>query len=129
MKKVICFILVIIISLILYGCADRKVQSNVVQEQERLLSQEEMLKIAKDVTIGALLNETAQNLAKAKQDYAEKYIKLTGFLIDINEDHAIIRTPKYSSYAVKVFLPLETLVSLEEKTLLISFLNFLGISA
>ena len=76
------------------------------------MTKEEMLQIAEEVLWVDMQNASAENIARAKQQYCNKVIQLEGEIFSIEEDH-IVMGGGGADYYIDIYLPLEEILMLE----------------
>lgn len=122
MKKVLCFILVLIMCLSLCACnheaetADEIDNSVPSSEQNgdnsanTVPTKDEMLAVASELDFSELSSLTSDHIAKAKNEYCNKTFQFFGQIAEIAEDHIEFGS---GFTLLKVYLPLDDILLLE----------------
>lgn len=122
MKKVLCFILVLIMCLSLCACnheaetADETDNSISSSEQNgddsanTVPTKDEMLAVASELDLSELYTQTESNIVKAKSEYCNKTFQCSRFITEI-EENCILLSDGWCY--LKVYLPLEDILQLE----------------
>ena len=123
MKKATYFFLALVLFLSLCACGptastEETTPTEVEEEtaptkEETAPTKEEMLQTAQKVSTIDILNSSKENIAKAKLEYCNKTLLLSGIVREIKEDHIELCIYYGASYHVDVYLPLEEIVTLE----------------
>ena len=117
MKKAISLLLALVLCLSLCACGSgndtpetTEAPTETTSPEVTVMTKEEMLEQALEAQLHEVENEFHENLAKAKQEYCNKVLKLTGRIANIAEDHIELGT---GWYTVDVYLPIEDLITLQ----------------
>ena len=84
------------------------------ETEEPVMTKEEMLQAAEEVSWADIQNASATNIAGAKQQYCNKVMQLEGRIWSIEEDHVVIGGSGANAL-VNVYLPLEELITLKHQ--------------
>ena len=121
MKKVLSLILALVMCLSLCACGggsdNNKDNTNNTSKnpETTTMSKDDMLSAATAVCSDQIDNDTFENKAKATQLYCNKVLKVTGFVVSIEEDHIKLGDDFYAGVTViDVYLPIEDLAMLEK---------------
>lgn len=82
------------------------------ETDEPVMTKEEMLQVAEEVSWSDIQTATAENIARAKQQYCNKVMQLYGRIWSIEEDHIVIGG-NGANALIDAYLPLEEIVTLE----------------
>lgn len=113
MKKLISLFLAMMMCVALAACANASETDNSSTEaesKENILSKEELLENAIEVKAIDINNLTIEDIDKAKQEYCNKTLNVTGPIEAIEEDYIEIG---YHDCAIKVYLSSEEISMLE----------------
>ena len=111
MKKLISLFLAMMMCVALVACANASETDNSSTETESTLFKEELLENAIEVKAIDINNLTIEDTDKAKQEYCNKTLNVTGPIEAIEEDYIEIG---YHDCAIKVYLSSEEISMLEE---------------
>lgn len=114
MKRLISLFLAIMMCIALAACANASETDNSSTEaesKENILSKEELLESAIEVKALDINNLTIEDVNKAKEEYCDKTLKMTGPIERIEEEYIEIG---YHDCAIKVYLSSEEISMLEE---------------
>ena len=87
------------------------------ETEEPVMTKEEMLQVAEEVSWTDIQNASVKNIASAKQQYCDKVIQLDGKIWSIEEDHIVIGGTG-DKYLVDVYLPLDEIITLENQQII-----------
>lgn len=107
MKKILAMVCAVAACLSLVACGGSG--TGTVKSK---MSKEEMMTQAVEADATDINNESFENVARAKQNYCNKILKLKGTIQSIEEDH--IQLGCNSTYVIDVYLPMEELVTLDD---------------
>lgn len=110
MKQYIALVLALVMCLSLCACGGGNESPETTTPEEAIMSKEEMLEQAMDVQVHEIENVSHDNIARAKQDYCNKVLNLTGQISKIAEDHIELGI---GLYVVDVYLPIDELITLQ----------------
>lgn len=123
MKKAITILLTLVMVLSLVACGTQaKTEPTTAQpitttqekEQEEL-TKEELLSEATKITISEIAKEYSNNKVRAQNTYKDGIYSMWGMVVDISEDHVVIKLSNASSsFGVNAYLPMDELVSLDK---------------
>ncbi len=129
MKKAITIILALVMVLSLVACGgnqqssphengtesiDNNATDNTTTTDEVSLSKEEMINKSQPLTINEIAEEIYNNKARAKGKYANGTYSIWGTIIEINSDSCDISVYKYPQVFVRVYLPVDELIQLNQ---------------
>lgn len=81
---------------------------------ENVPTKEELLSQAVSVSATQINNDTIDNIVKAKQQYCGKILEITGYVVEIEEDHIQLgATSSAGGPVVDVYLSVDEIVNLE----------------
>lgn len=89
MKKLIALLLAAVMSLSLVACGGGEGKQSEASE-ETAMTMEELLEDAISTDMSTLENAAYENKVKAKQDYCDKPIIVSGTALKVEDDHVII---------------------------------------
>ncbi len=87
------------------------------ETEEPVMTKEEMLQVAEEVSWTDIQNASVKNIASAKQQYCDKVMQLDGKIWSIEEDHIVIGGTG-DKYLVDVYLPLDEIITLENQQII-----------
>ncbi|MDE6932027.1 MAG: hypothetical protein K2P37_05005 [Oscillospiraceae bacterium] len=87
------------------------------ETEEPVMTKEEMLQVAEEVSWTDIQNASVKNIASAKQQYCDKVMQLDGKIWSIEEDHIVIGGTG-DNYLVDVYLPLDEIITLENQQII-----------
>ena len=86
---------------------------NKSNNKSKVLSREEMLKVATEVSIPAITYDFEDNIVKAKKKYCNKIFTVWGFIQDIGENYVELNSST-SLDCVRAYLPDKELIKLDK---------------
>lgn len=127
MKKILAILLAAMIMLSFVACSGNGggQTANVTPEpteaptaeptEEPVKSKEELMSSSTEILFDELAKLTYDNIAQAKMKYCDKDVIITGYILEINEDHVIMNSGSRSSSTIKIeaYIPLEDILNLE----------------
>lgn len=121
MKKAISLLLALVLCLSLCACGGdntNETPSETTNAAETSIGKDDMLAVAKAVGSDQIRIDTFENKAKATQLYCNTTLKVTGYVVSIEEDHIKLGDDFYAGVTViDVYLPIEDLAALERRQL------------
>ena len=114
MKKMVALLLAAVMCLSLAACGSNE-HTDVPQENETQAqaTKDELLAQAKEVDANDINNACYENLVKAKSDYCNQTLQLTGMIKTFVDNYVELTGVNAAKYLVDVYLPEEELLKLK----------------
>lgn len=120
MKKMVALLLAAVMCLSLAACGSNE-HTDVPQENETQAqaTKDELLAQAKEVDANDINNACYENLVKAKSDYCNQTLQLTGMIKTFGDNYVELTGVNAAKYLVDVYLPEEELLKLKSDKVLL----------
>ena len=110
MKKTVSLLLALVICLSLCACGGGNESPETTIPEEPVMTKDEMLEQATEVTAAEINNAFFDNSSSAQGAYCNQILKVTGQITRIAEDHIVLGT---GVYVVDVYLPMTEIAALQ----------------